>query len=270
MATAEEALASLNLEWRKEIAVRLDVGRSYSSLVLVNGSRKGFSNIEIGTAVMLREKGRLFAITAEHCATDDMEITINRPEGTGHCTLRPIRVMRHPTLDLAIVEVRDVNCSAICLEQLRSPKMSITKAKTETEDGSIYWMIGYPACKADIDVHKNAVNIQLNCTGVQFLEMDDETIRVDYAKDALGFAADGTRPYVGFNPERPQGFSGGGLWALLSIREGAIFDPTQHMKQLGVIVSWYPESRRVNCIRSPKVKDLLFDSCPEFRPPNEE
>jgi hypothetical protein len=255
-------IAGMTPEWRAEISQRLNIARVYSSAVLVHGSKLPLKNFEIGTAVMLRVDGETFAITAKHCVTDDMEIVCNKEQGSFDRPLDILGSVEHQTLDLALVKVRDTRFNAISIDQIAIPNPAVLTSRSAQNDGTVIWAAGYPACEIDV-VGPNSLDIGLYATGVEFVNVTDERITVHFAEEGIRMGHDGSYPRQGPYPQRPNGMSGGGVWAQMA-HTGGLFTPERHVKLFGISESWLPSTREFYSVNSLQILRLLFETHPDI------
>jgi hypothetical protein len=66
--------------------------------------------------------------------------------------------------------------------------------------------------------------------------------------------------------EKPDGFSGGGVWAFNPIGEGEMFVPEKHTKLRGIQSAWWFDRRLLKCVPIQRWLELVHEAYTDLRP----
>jgi hypothetical protein len=98
----------------------------------------------MGSAVLMRAGDHLFALTAEHCTSDEMQLAF--PLGDGQKPgSRILTAHKSPPLDIAVLELEDRPDVLAChIEQLCIDLPIPAGKDTDPATVPIFWVVGYP------------------------------------------------------------------------------------------------------------------------------
>jgi hypothetical protein len=215
----------------------------------------------LGTCVMMRAGGRLFAVTAAHCALDNTEIFFgSQPLLTDRA--RIVRIHRHHELDIAVVELEDRPEVMAChVDQICLDVPIPATAESDPTTLPIFRIIGNPSCRATMQRDGILVTDQV-AFGTNVVEVEENRVGLYYHREAHALGASGEYEVLPLPPEFG-GFSGSGVW--LFHQTDGFFNPSDHIRLYGIIYSWFSESRRVNAVPSRVIVELLLQHYPDMR-----
>jgi hypothetical protein len=218
---------------------------------------------EVGTAVALRAKDRLFAITADHCAESGVTLFFERGEGEPTRS-RILRKHTQPPLDVALLELEYRPDVAAChLEQLCFEPLEATTSETQPTLDKLFWAIGFPVERATVS-KDDALSAHMCVFASNLIQVTPTELTLYYHRDGTDIGLGRPTTTVPL-PESPKGFSGCGIWRLNWPADDGLFNPLRHVSLHGIQHSWISSTRLLRCVPIRVVGELLFREYPELR-----
>ncbi len=248
-----------SLQARQERVEQVRAIRSYAHLIIVRWSK---TQKEIGAAVLMRAGKHLLAITAEHCVHDDMRLAFPVAEGQ-KSRAQILKAIRKKPLDIAVLELEDRPDALACnIEQVCLDLPTPASKDTDPAAVPVFFVVGYPADAAQMTESTLAVAEEV--FGTNIVEVNPNDFSLYYHEDAYGIWEDLTYG-VALLPKTPKGFSGGGVWGFSKPGPGELFDPLKHVRLYGIQYAWLDQTRRLKCIPSRVIVEMLFENYPDLR-----
>lgn len=209
----------------------------------------------LATSVILRAGERLFAVTAKHCVTDEVEINNGKRNGR----IPIVHKWLHKNLDIALLELEpQPNLPACSLDQLTK---SLPQVINSTDPD--YWVAGFPRHSAKYE------NGKMFPTGATFatslLAVCDDALTLYYHEQGYKVVMDSNQACAEADlPLTPHGFSGGGVWFNSSSgKDSTLFNPLRHIQLIGIQYSWDKETRILKAVPSLVIWQMLQEACPD-------
>lgn len=267
MPVGAELLPAPTLAECHEVNEVMRAVRAYTHPVILNAKSP-----EVGTAVLLRHGERLFAFTAAHNLRDDTTIHVRLGMDGGRTRFDILSTYTHPKydpapttskFDLAILELEpNPAISAGDVEQLYTGGFGkLPEGEYRPVSNAFVWVVGYPSELAKAGKDETILYQTSFCT--QILEHSPAELSLHYPAEAYQMPHDGTSFQLGKTTTTPHGYSGGGVWVTTN-PPGVFFNPSRHIKLVGIQTHWSSSSRLVRCVPSKVVVEALKDFKPDL------
>jgi hypothetical protein len=237
--------------------------RSYSNVLVLNWPEP---NREIGTAVFVRAAHRLFAVTAEHCVTENMALLITLGTNEQNRSSRILRHIKHDSLDVAVLELEQRSDVVACsIEQLRLDVPTPNRADPINEP--LLWVAGYPSDPKFATLGIEHLAVTQTVFGSNLINSSATMLELFYHKDGhtIPFGGGSVSAATSDLPINPKGFSGAGIWRFIEVQEGEMFTPIQNVQLVGIQYSWLPQSRILKAVPASIVRDMIYTSYPDLQ-----
>jgi hypothetical protein len=246
-------------EFLRQLDLTISIARTYTNVV---ACKWGTPDLEIGTAITMRAGNHLFALTARHCARPDTRLFLT----FGPRKRQPVpitRIICHPDpaddRDVAILEIENSDdVRAAHIEQFILDPTRNAHSHVDPTEKKHTWIIGFPASRARV-TGKTLQADMLGLPGVVENE-SERRLEVLYREEAYTVVQSELKQLP-----PPNGVSGGGLWGLMEVKEGSIFDPIRHLRLTGIQYSWRRDLRHLYAVPAKAVVEFIFATFPDVR-----
>jgi hypothetical protein len=219
----------------------------------------------IGSGVLVEIGSRLLVATAKHVAGDRLQIMFGHDEMLGVPTVTS-RLVRHPNLDLAIVELENnPNLPRCSLGMLRedNPIQPTDLAKPNVP---CTWIIGFP--NTETVRRPDRIDITKTHFGTYPTRIEDDHIEMRYTEGGYRYV-DGALIRDASLNRPPGGFSGGGGWMFVEgkPKAGEILMPQNLVRLYAIQHQWNPSSdnRVVHCYSIRTWLRFVFEKYTDLR-----
>jgi hypothetical protein len=221
---------------------------------------------QFGTAVLIQIGPRLFAATARHCIgrspllfwTD--EIHLPCPQSAA------LRLLVHPQHDVGLIEIENRTEIPRCSIQNLCTEFPPIPREAGQARNHFLFVVGDPCFE-----HQQLGPRFLAITRTNFRT---HVVRADYDEYSVHFPTavyrrdESSGSYESIPmPEKPEGFSGGGLWELCDFGKNALFVPEQSLRLHALVSRASDDVRRtVQCVPVRWWLELVRDCYDDLRP----
>jgi hypothetical protein len=162
--------------------------------------------------------------------------------------------------DIGFVEIENVSSLPACQIQ----QFHIGEPVPRLPNESLFYIAGCP--ESGFLPTGRPAQIGLAVVAGYLTAGTETTLEIDYARAGRAVSPDGGSFQEADFFATPKGFSGGGVWALLTPAEGEFFVPHKHVKMCGTQFQWDEDRRMLQAMRPRFSLPYFFECYPELRP----
>jgi len=246
-----------------QLRIHLEFPHRYSCGIVDDSSA---ARPQFGTAVLIQIGPRLFAATAKHCIGPNSLLLQTDGMRLPSPPTQAMRRLVHPQYDVGLIEIPNRPDVPRCsIDNLCTDLPPIPGDAGQVRDHFVF-VIGHP-CHEHQQLGPTLLAITRTNFRTHAVRLGADEYEVHFPQAVYVLKQPPATYEVMTLPEKPEGFSGGGLWELVGFGSDALFMPERSLRLYALVSRSSDDIRRkVQCVPIRWWLELVRDCYHDLRP----